>query len=78
MKNALLLLLTEADNVSPCPMRVLSILCVLVAFGLTIYNVVTLKQPFDIEKFGIGVAAIMATVGTYLVVKKDPKPGDQK
>lgn len=51
--------------------RILSILGMLTYLGLSIYNVVWQKQPWQPHEFGIGLGAVIASVGIALKLSPD-------
>jgi len=51
--------------------RVLAVLSVGVAIGLTIYNVVILHQEWHVQDFGIGIGSLLAGVGVAIGLRRD-------
>lgn len=70
--------LTGSDNETASLIKILSMLTVLVGLGLTIFDVVKMGRPFDIQSFGIGMGALFGLVGAALGVsftsEIDPNP----
>lgn len=62
---------TEVDNRTHDLFKYLSCLTVLVALGLTCYEVISNGTAFDIQAFGIGMGAVLAGAGAALLMKKD-------
>lgn len=60
--------LTNADNETASLIKILSMLTVLVGLGLSIFDVVKMGRPFDIQSFGIGMGALFGLVGAALGV----------
>ena len=67
-------LLTGADNQTHDFMRWLGCASGGCALGLQMYVVLTGKQQFDVQQFGIGLGALFAAVGAALGLKKDTEP----
>ena len=65
---------TGIDGESYDVIRLLSILVVLVALGLTIYTVVYKQTNFDIQSYGIGIGSIFAAIGAALKLKESTEP----
>lgn len=67
-------LLTGVDNETHDFMRWLGCASGISALGLQIYVVLTGKQQFDMQQFGIGLGALFAAVGAAIGLKKDTEP----
>ena len=67
-------LLTGADNQTHDVLRWVGLGGALTALGLQIYVVAVKSQPFDMQAFGIGLGALVASVGAALGMKKDTEP----
>lgn len=67
-------LLTGADNTTHDFVRWLGMFGGLTALGLQVYVVVVKGSPFDMQSFGIGLGALLASVGAALGLKKDTEP----
>jgi hypothetical protein len=68
-------LITETNNKTLCPVRILSILGVLEYIIIAAFNY---KQhaTFDLQGFGVGFATLIGGIGVALGLKKDtPKDG---
>ena len=68
-------MLTEADNVTHDLFKYLAVLAIVTGISLSVYSVVWKAQPFDLQQFGIGIAALFAGVGVALALKKDSPVG---
>lgn len=64
-------ILSEPDNKTPCPVRLIGIVGTVFALVLVGYSVFVLQQPFDLQAYGIGFGALMATLGAALGIKTD-------
>lgn len=62
---------TEIDNQTFDMSKALAALSVLTALGLSIYSVVLKGEPFDMNQYGIGIAAVFAGTAALLKFKKD-------
>ena len=73
VRKALLFLFTEKDNQTLCPLRVFGIPFAIILsnvfIGLSVYNVVALRQPFDYVSFGTGAGLIWGSVSAAIVGK---------
>jgi hypothetical protein len=67
-------ILTEPDNKTICPVRVIGILGSLQGLGMSAYDVVIQHQHFDLQAFGLGMGATVAALGVALGIKKDTQP----
>lgn len=67
-------LLTGADNQTHDVLRWVGLGGALTALGLQVYVVAWKGQPFDMQAFGIGLGALVASVGAALGMKKDTEP----
>lgn len=67
-------ILTGVDNETHDVAKVLAVVSVLVAIGLTIYEVAFKDKAFDIIAYGTGIAALFAGLGAALYMKKDTEP----
>jgi hypothetical protein len=54
--------------------RYLWVLSVLAGLGYAGYDLIFLKTPFDIVKYGIGVGSLLAAGGGALMLKRDTEP----
>lgn len=63
--------LTEPNNHTLCPIRVIGVLAVLQGLGLSAYTVVVQHAPFDLLAYGGGIGALLGTLGAALGMKKD-------
>lgn len=77
IKDWLYAITTEPDNKTPCPIRLIGIVGTVFALVLTGHSVFVLHQPFDLQAYGIGFGALMATLGVAMGVKSD-SPTDKK
>jgi spore maturation protein SpmB len=78
MKTRLLQLITEPDNKTLCPVRILAIAGVLEFLTLAVFNFVK-SGALDLQAFAVGFAAIIGGVGAALGLKKDtPAVADNK
>lgn len=73
IKNWFLNLMTEPDNKTHCPARWCGILGFVYAIAIHAYTTIINHIPFDLTSFGTGYAAMMATLGIALGLKKDTK-----
>jgi spore maturation protein SpmB len=76
MKKRLLQLITEPDNTTLCPVRILAIVGVLEFITLAAINFAK-TSAFDMQAFAVGFAALISGVGVALGLKKDT-PTDKK
>lgn len=60
--------LTNSDNETASLIKILTMLTVLVALGLSMFDVIKQGRPFDIQSFGIGMGALFGLVGAALGV----------
>lgn len=74
MNEVLKQLLTGRDNNTHDLFRWLSLVSVLTALGLEIYSVVWLKKAFDMQAYGLGLAAVFAGAGAGLKLKEGSEP----
>lgn len=74
MKEALLNLVTGKDNQTHDLIRWLGLLGFIQALALQAYVVIWRGQPFDLQAFGVGLGALLVTVGAALGMKKDTEP----
>lgn len=74
IKTAIGHILTEPDNVTVCPVRVLGILGALQGLASSAYQVFWLHSPFDLQAYGLGLGATLLALGLALGMKKDTKP----
>lgn len=74
MKKILNDLLTGIDGQTHDVGRYLWILSVLAGLTYAGYDLVFLKTPFDIVKYGLGVGSLLAAGGAALWAKKDTEP----
>lgn len=68
-------MLTETDNDTPCVVRIGASLGLFIGLALTCLGW-ALAKPFDIQAFGIGLGALLGSVGIALKLKpeQEPKP----
>lgn len=66
-------LLTGPDNETHDVARVLCVLVILVALGLTIYSVAK-EGKFDMVAFGAGIAQILGATGAFIKLKEKSEP----
>lgn len=64
-------LLTEPDNKTPCPVRLIAFIGALQGLALVGYDVLVLKAHFDLQAFGIGYGAMIGAAGLAMNLKKD-------
>jgi hypothetical protein len=76
MKQAMKQMFTGRDNITVDAVRVLAVAAVVEALALTAYVVVWRAEHFDMQTFGIGLAAIFASVGIALKLKAETEPSD--
>lgn len=67
-------LVTEPDNKTLCPVRVIALVGTIQGLGLQFYAVVYQHAAFDIQQFGVGLGAVLTTAGVALGLKKDTPP----
>jgi uncharacterized membrane protein (DUF373 family) len=67
-------ILSGKDNQTPDVVRLLGALTIMVALGLTVFVVVCRNKDFDIQSFGIGIAAVFSAVGVALKLKETTEP----
>lgn len=65
---------SEPDNKTICPVRVLAILGFLYFLGMNAYTTLGQGMPFNVQEFGTAFGVMMATVGVALGVKTDTPP----
>jgi hypothetical protein len=63
-------ILTEPDNSTFCPVRIVAIVGIIQYLGLTMAHYLQ-HAMFDAQSFAIGFAAIIGGVGAALGLKKD-------
>lgn len=66
-------IITEPNNKTVCPVRVVSLLGVFQYLGLTLAHYIQ-HSVFDPQAFAIGFGALIGGVGVALGLKKDTKP----
>lgn len=64
---------TEPDNHVVDPARVIAISACSVYIGMTIYDVIGLRNHFEYQNFGIGMGLILAALGAVLHLKPNSK-----
>jgi hypothetical protein len=64
-------LFTEVDNTTADLSKLLAAMSIVNALGLSIYVVVWKGQPFDLQAYGMGIAALFAGTAALLKFKKD-------
>ena len=74
MSEILKQLLTGKDNNTHDLFRWLSMVSVLTALGLEVYSVVMLHKTFDMQAYGLGLAAVFAGAGAGLKLKEGTEP----
>jgi hypothetical protein len=62
---------TEVDNKTFDITKVLAVVSITTCIGLAIFSVVYKGQVFNIQDYGLGIAALFAGVGVALGIKKD-------
>ena len=67
-------LLTGQDNQTHDIARWLAALSVLTGLALQIYVTVQLKQPLDLQQFGIGMGTLLAGFGAAIKLKENSEP----
>jgi hypothetical protein len=67
-------LLTGKDNTTHDLFRWLAVGSVVTGLALEIYSVVSLKKTFDMQAFGLGMAAVFAGAGAGLKLKEGTEP----
>lgn len=70
--------MTGKDNETYDAIRILSVLSIVIALGLTVYVVVWKDKPFNIQDYGIGLGLIFAAVGAALKLKESTEPGHRR
>ncbi len=73
IKGWMLDLVTEPDNKTICPVRVMSILGFICALGYQGWALIALKGAFDMVAFGASYAAMIGAMGVALGIKTDSK-----
>ena len=63
-------LLTETDNQTFCPVRILALLGALQYLGLTFAHYIQ-HQVFDPQGYAVGFGALLGGIGVALGLKKD-------
>lgn len=71
LKEAFLHIVTENNNKTHCLIRWTALVGTVQGLGLQFWHVVGQNAPFDFQAFGIGLGALIATVGAALGMKKD-------
>lgn len=71
IKNFLKQVFTEPNNSTVCVVRVLGVGAVLQGLGLSAYTVVAQHVAFDLQAYGVGIGALLGTLGAALGLKKD-------
>ena len=64
-------IVSETDNKTICPVRVLAILGTLQGLGIQAWDVIGNHAAFNLEQFGIGMGAMLGSLGLALGFKKD-------
>ena len=70
-------MLSETDNKTICPVRVIAVFGRIQGLAMQAWDFFVNHAAYDLEKFGIGLGAVLATAGAALAVKKDSPPGDK-
>ncbi len=78
MSKLLKQLFTGKDNETQDLVRWLAALSFVVALGLDVYVVAWKNQQYDMQQFGVGLAAIFAAVGAALKLKESTEPGEKQ
>jgi hypothetical protein len=68
-------LVTEPDNKTFCPLRIVALLGVAQFFGLTLANYLQ-HAAFDPQAWALGFGGLVAGVGDGLKMKKDTPPAE--
>jgi uncharacterized membrane protein YeiH len=71
IKKFLKQIFTEVDNSTFDLTKILAMISILSAVGLTIFSVVYHNQALDMQNYGLGISALFAGVGVALGMKKD-------
>jgi hypothetical protein len=66
-------LLTETDNATFCPARLIALLGGLQYLGISLAHYIQ-HQVFDPQSFAVGFGALLGGIGVALGLKKDTKP----
>jgi hypothetical protein len=74
MKKYLHDLLTETDNLTFCPVRIIALVGALQYLGLAAANYIQ-HQVFDAQNYAIGFGALLGGIGVALGLKKDSNRG---
>ena len=64
-------MLTETDNKTPCVIKIMVLLGVLIGYGLSIYCEVVLRTHFNLQDYGIGLGACFTGAGLGMKLKPD-------
>ena len=67
-------LLTGLDGETHDIARWLAMVAVLTFLGLTVYEVVWLKGPWQMQEFGIGLGAVFTAAGAFIKLKESQEP----
>lgn len=62
---------TEVDNKTFDVTKLLAVVSIITAIGLSIFSVVYKGQAFSYQDYGLGTAALFAGIGAALGLKKD-------
>lgn len=73
MKQGFIDLLSGEDGVALEMFRLLAAASVLVALALEVFSVLA-EKPFDIQAYGIGLAAVLLAAGGAIRIKEGPPP----
>jgi len=68
MKSMIRQILTEHDNTTHCLIRWIALLAFLEALALEAYAVIE-QVPFNMQDFGIGIAAVIGAIGVAIKLK---------
>lgn len=71
IKSAFLQIVTEGDNKTHCFVRWTALLGTAQGLGMQAWDVFGNHAAFDLEHFGIGLGAILATAGAAMGLKRD-------
>lgn len=64
-------ILTEGDNQTFCPVRLIALLGAFEHLGLEFYTIVIRHAVFDPQGFAIGLGALVGGIGVALGLKKE-------
>ncbi len=64
-------ILTEPDGKTVCFIRIVAFAGIIQGLGMQAWTVFVQHSAFNLQEFGVGLGAIIATVGAALGMKKD-------